>query len=91
MSTLPLSFLFAQEGRALYSSIKTTTNKAKGIDYSSFFIMSDLQENVSSLRMLKPGMKVPFEHFKKPYDQSYIIPVTEGDGNLLEKIDFGIS
>ena len=50
--------------------------------------MSDLQENVSSLRMLKPGMKVPFEHFKKPYDQSYIIPVTEGDGESPRKNRF---
>ena len=47
--------------------------------------MSALQEKSSSLRMLKPGMKVPFEHVKKPYDQGYIIPITEGDGESPRK------
>ena len=28
---------------------------------------------------------MPFEHVKKPYDQGYIIPITEGDGESLRK------
>ena len=47
--------------------------------------MSDLQEKSSSLRMLKPGMKVIFEHVKRPYDQGYIIHITGGDGESPRK------
>ena len=41
--------------------------------------MSDLQEKGNSLRMLEPVMKVLFEHVKKPCDQYYITPMTDGD------------
>ena len=52
--------------------------------------MNDFQETVNSLRMLKPGMKVLFEHMKRPSHQGYIIPITGSDAESPRKRDLGI-